>query len=158
MKDAPAPRPNKRPRLGPSPSESSPIAVGKESIKPRPSTKAADPQFEEFAKAIRPRTRKGPSWANEDPVPSTSSASAKSASNSKSRPQPVTPVDDEPGPSVDGPGTEGLSDLDWLKRHTKSSLDDAGTRQGPLYEQSGDEDVEEEAGEVFIISFPVSHC
>lgn len=154
MKDAPTPRPNKRPRLGPSPAEAVP-RVKEEVLKAKGSKPDGDSRFEEFAKAIRPRTQKGPSWANEDSVPSASSSKApskvsKPKSNLQPENPPVEPAGDEPNP-------EGLSDLDWLKRHTKSLQDDAVGQPEQLYEQSDEEAAEEDVTKVFVSSSHISH-
>ena len=74
-KDAPPPRPNKRPRLGPSPMEAA-VEAGpsKEShsnakVKDEKAGKGKagkDSQMEEFLQVMKPRTKKGPSWADND--------------------------------------------------------------------------------------------
>ncbi|KAK7694280.1 hypothetical protein QCA50_001461 [Cerrena zonata] len=71
-KDAPAPRPNKRPRLdGPStsdkPSNVPSSSKGKEKATVVPSSSKSG-QLKEYMKVMQPRP-KGPSWANEDAVP-----------------------------------------------------------------------------------------
>lgn len=74
-KDAPAPRPNKRPRLGPSPTdgfvESTPTISSNKFLKKDPKSdqkstgKAA--QLDEYLEVMQSRNKKGPSWANEAP-------------------------------------------------------------------------------------------
>ncbi len=150
MKDAPTPRPNKRPRLGPSPAESVSRAKEKASRTTKNGPKVSgDLRFEEFAKAIRPRTQKGPSWANEDSVPSASTSKAPPKA-SKLRSKPLVGNSFE-GPAGDEANAGGLSDLDWLKRHTKSSENDAIGQQEQLYEQSDEEtDEKEDVAEVLV--------
>lgn len=75
-----------------------------------------DSERDEFLKIMKPRTKKGPSWANEDPQ---------------------GPGKDGMVETAEGP-TEGISDLDWLKKHTSKNVDNADK----VFEQSGDEDEE----------------
>src|SRR5690348_4710044 len=71
-KDAPAPRPNKRPRLGPSPSEvSSPLPSTSTTSKTNPipddrPSRPKDAQLAEFMNVMLPRSKKGPLWKNEN--------------------------------------------------------------------------------------------
>ncbi|KAG6866156.1 hypothetical protein C0991_008110 [Blastosporella zonata] len=122
-KDAPAPRPNKRPRLDPSPTN----APAKKS-KPTSSTDEksnADDQLDEFMKVMQPRNKKGPLWANDAPSET-----------------PVVPVP-EPEVDQDVPMTddsaardETISDLEWMKRRMESTVDVVEK----VFEQSDDED------------------
>lgn len=135
MKDAPPPRPNKRPRLGPSPSElgvsttptkgkiTKPADVGK----PKKGTGLED----EFLQAMQPRTKKGPSWMDDDagPVASTST-------DSKIDTRKISKKKDEG--QDDLPATEVMSDLDWLRKHTKPTAD-VGAQPDQVFEQSDDE-------------------
>lgn len=142
MKDAPTPRPNKRPRLGPSPSEPSQV---KEKISQRSkmaSTSETDAQFEEFAKAIRPRTQKGPSWANDGPVLQTNSAHIAPSPSGPSK-LPMSSSDNPSDPVTKEPKADGLSDMDWLKRHTLPELDVNTGDQDRLYEQSDEDTVDD---------------
>ncbi|KAF7335305.1 Multiple RNA-binding domain-containing protein 1 [Mycena sanguinolenta] len=61
-KDAPAPRPNKRPRLGPSPTE---LQTPPSKLSPKPPKPSGDSQLEEFLEVMQPRGGKGRTWANE---------------------------------------------------------------------------------------------
>jgi len=133
VKDAPTPRPNKRSRTGPSPSEmpsqqpdqlmrSKPKASGSNSVEK--SVTAKDDQLDEFLQVMKPRTKKGPSWADEQPVASSSKSSIPSARTLPS--QGSEQVSEVP---------EGLSDMDWLRRHTKQSVD----APDKAFEQSDDE-------------------
>ncbi|KAF8630103.1 hypothetical protein AX17_005499 [Amanita inopinata Kibby_2008] len=127
VKGAPAPRPNKRPRLGPSPNdagivEAPPSQKNKKDKKTLKDT-GGDSQLDEFMKVMKPRTNKGPSWVNEessthDVVPSKEHIS-----------------------SVDEAGSEGdvldtaISDIDWMKKHMSKSVD----KMDKVFEQSDDE-------------------
>ncbi|KAI0656208.1 hypothetical protein C8Q70DRAFT_1012681 [Cubamyces menziesii] len=124
-KDAPAPRPNKRPRTGPSPSElaESPSSPEKKS-KSKDKTKGkADELENEFLQVMQPRTKKGPSWKDDDPVPGPVASSSTGATKQQAA------------------QADAVSDLDWLKRHTKTTLDDVET-SGRVFEQSDDEDAQ----------------
>ncbi|KAI0753331.1 hypothetical protein C8Q80DRAFT_507618 [Daedaleopsis nitida] len=139
-KDAPAPRPNKRPRLGPSPSETDEAVVRlakskKTKTKTKSSVddrKAKNSQLEdEFLQVMQPRTMKGPSWKDDDavaPVASTSTDPAKQKKSKKAdtEQEDVVVVEEQP--------SEALSDMDWLRRHTKSTA-----VEEKAFEQSDDE-------------------
>ncbi|KAI8992839.1 RNA-binding domain-containing protein [Trametes punicea] len=147
-KDAPAPRPSKRPRLGPSPTEVKEARPPKEKpSKSKDGAKegASDGLVDEFLQVMQPRTKKGPSWKDDDamPAPVASSSSATVAESTKKRKKSkdnevVTSVGDDDGgqeEQQDKPA-EALSDLDWLKKHTKATLDEEVEK---VYEQSDDE-------------------
>ncbi|KAJ7771764.1 hypothetical protein B0H16DRAFT_1451806 [Mycena metata] len=121
-KDAPAPRPNKRPRLGPAPSElAAPSPAPAATAKP-----AVDSQLDEYLQVMQPRGNKGRTWANE----SAAVAPVEVA------PDPVSSndmdVDTEPARE------EGLSDLDWMKRRMSKNADVVEK----AFEQSDDEDAD----------------
>ncbi|KAF8182148.1 hypothetical protein K438DRAFT_1840391 [Mycena galopus ATCC 62051] len=118
-KDAPAPRPNKRPRLGPSPNEIQ-APPSKPSTSP---AKPTDESLDEFLQVMQPRGNKGRTWANE-------SAPAVSADD----PPPADEMDEDIEPIRE----EGLSDMDWLKRHTSKNADVVEK----AFEQSDDEDAD----------------
>ncbi|KAH9943660.1 hypothetical protein B0H21DRAFT_810303 [Amylocystis lapponica] len=142
--DAPPPRPNKRPRLGPSPSEeavvdsSTKVTTGKSTTKKtkteaisKGKNKADDAQLDEFMQIMQPRTKKGPSWANEDatPLASTTTGIPVSASTSKKLTLKSKAVDTTNNGLEDGTQPShtdtGLSDTDWLKRHTKQAIEES---------------------------------
>ncbi|KAF4586102.1 Multiple RNA-binding domain-containing protein 1 [Pleurotus pulmonarius] len=133
-KDAPRPRPNKRPRLDLSPDDD---VSGKQS-QPREraeSTKndKVDDKLEEFLDVMRPRTRKGPLWANDEgkPGPSGPTATVEHPSSEPAIPSPST-GNNEVG------NDEPLSDLEWMRRHMSSKVDVA-----PRAFQQDDEVMEE---------------
>ncbi|KAH8101233.1 hypothetical protein BXZ70DRAFT_935079 [Cristinia sonorae] len=151
-KDAPAPRPNKRPRLGLSPSEEGEQPVVSKGKKPKkddapaevkPSAK--DTQFQEFAKLMQSRT-KGRSWANDiesdQPV----------ASSSTLPPKPKKTVGEEDDADLnledEDSKTNDVSDLDWLKRHQKASISVPEPVKVTVFDQSEEEDVAMEKGSV----------
>ncbi|KAJ3567263.1 hypothetical protein NP233_g6476 [Leucocoprinus birnbaumii] len=119
-KDAPAPRPNKRPRLGPSPTDADteakvPASTRKSQIdKPKAKSSA---QVEEFLEVMQPRTKKGPSWANEARV-------------EQPIPPPEESKDDPPAHSA------AMSDLEWMKQRMSQNVDTTDR----VFEQSDDED------------------
>ena len=84
-------------------------------------------QMDEFLEVMKPR--KGPSWANE--IQPEASTSAKK-------------IEDE---AMDVETTEGLSDMDWMRKHISKNVDAVEK----AYEQSDDEDAEEQ--EVLFTSF-----
>ncbi|KAI0060073.1 hypothetical protein BV25DRAFT_1807867 [Artomyces pyxidatus] len=132
-KDAPTPRPNKRPRLelpsadseaGPSFSKSH--ASGQHAEKGK--AKAKDDQFEQFMDVMQPRSRSGPSWADEppsEPIP------AKNAKKGQDAVLNIAAVDDaEMQP-------EGLSDLEWMRRRMRQGVEESADK---AFEQSDDEE------------------
>lgn len=86
-----------------------------------PSRKDAkqDVERDEFMKVMKSRTKKGPSWANEDPQ----------------APEAETKVEEAIEEEVP---SKGISDLDWLKKHTSKNVD----KVEKVFEQSDDEDEE----------------
>ena len=156
MKDAPLPRPNKRPRLGPSPdeAESSTSPKGKSSQSKdaradgkNSKAKGKEAQLDEFMQVMQPRTRKGPSWKDDDAVlPATVAGSVKieKKSSSKQRDAESSHIDERNGDSIDDEADENqqnaaVSDMDWLKRHMKSNLDISDHTTEKVFEQSDDE-------------------
>lgn len=102
--------------------------------------------IDEFMQAMQPRTR-GPSWKDIDPVsqsaPSTSTDPAtKSKKSKKGKDQECTTGkedDEQPGePEASG---EPLSDMDWLRRRTKTTLDSVDAPR-KVFEQSDDENMD----------------
>lgn len=92
----------------------------------KPKSKA-DLQREEFLQVMQPRNKKGPSWANEpQSEPSLTSKEAEIAQG----------VDAQVPAEVVGDKDEGLSDLDWMKRHMSKKADEVER----AFEQSDDED------------------
>ena len=79
---------------------------------------------------MQPRTKKGPSWKDDDPLPTTGSSTSTDRTgetSTKKKSQKLKHLDQEekregadvPTPEV----TEPMSDLDWLRRHTKATVD-----------------------------------
>ncbi|KZT00240.1 RNA-binding domain-containing protein [Laetiporus sulphureus 93-53] len=161
VKDAPPSRPNKRPRLGPSPAEAqitSEISADAKGSKKK--TKVSKEQsdakkneFNEFMQVMQPRVKKGPSWANDAVAPVPGPSTLKSANDAKvdsdssratknKQSKKLAEVEDnEKAPSPEEAATsEAISDMDWFKRHTKSALDDPELEPQRVFEQSDDED------------------
>ncbi|KIP06573.1 hypothetical protein PHLGIDRAFT_106837 [Phlebiopsis gigantea 11061_1 CR5-6] len=138
-KDAPAPRPNKRPKLGPSvetkPEVEKP-AKGKEKEK-----SPGDAQLEEYMQVMQPRSRKGPSWKDSDVLPAPGAKASSSTTQAKSSEE---GADDGEAPDA-SPENEAASDMDWLKRHTKSSLDISESANQDFVQS--DEDMEDAPAE-----------
>lgn len=133
-KNAPPPRPHKRPRLtGPEDSHDSADVKSKKAdktAKPADDVKTSkkSAQLDEFIKVMQPRAKKGRAWSNgEDAQPQPVAAPQ----------QDVAMVDEEEDDEV----PEGVSDLEWMRRRMKKTvLDDAIDR---VFEQSDDEDTKQ---------------
>ena len=115
-KDAPAPRPNKRQRTGPSPTEHT-GGKGDEAKK----QDAKDAQLEEFLGVMKSRAKHGPSW--KDGVAEDSQQSTKTSKSTSA----VSDVEMEDASEDQTAQQAPASDLDWLKQHTKSSLNEGST-------------------------------
>ena len=107
--------------MGPSPHEAEQAEVttkksNKEKKALEKETKQ-DLERDEFMKVMKPRTKKGPSWANEDAQAPGTDGKVEEATE-----------EDVPNKSI--------SDLDWLKKHTSKSVDNVDK----VFEQSDDED------------------
>jgi len=115
FKDGPG-RPNKRPRLGPSPTD----VEAKFNKKPKSEQTILKGKFsaqvEEFLSVMQQRTQKGPSWANEPRVE-----------------QPVPPTENGDQPLMN---STTLSDLEWMKQRMSQNID----RADKIFEQSDEED------------------
>ncbi|KAJ7865707.1 hypothetical protein B0H13DRAFT_2236885 [Mycena leptocephala] len=119
-KDAPAPRPNKRPRLGPAPNE---VPTPPSNAPPPPPKLSNDSQLDEYIEVMQPRGNKGRTWANEA--------------------APTVPVEILPDAAPTNENAEplreeGLSDLDWMKRRMSKNVDVVEK----AFEQSDDEDAD----------------
>lgn len=163
-KNAPAPRPNKRPRLGPSPVEVEEPKVAKKSSSKDKSQGAGDALATEFLQVMQPRSQKGPSWKDEEfaqePVASSSTSAnpadkpLKKSKKSKIQADQADGVTEDQEPVT---STEPVSDLDWLKRHTKTAVADVEAT-AKAFEQSDDEpmqdaDSDDEEQEVMSFNF-----
>lgn len=123
-KDAPTPRPNKRPRLGPSPYEARKDNREETTNAAKMDDKQENKktQLDEFMRVMQPS--KGPSWANEQQPESANSAPKKNQ--------------DESGEDASvTDALDGLSDLDWMKRHMSKTVDEADK----VFEQDQDGDI-----------------
>lgn len=114
-------------------------------MKSKDKTKGKTDELEhEFLQVMQPRTKKGPSWKDDEPagpVASTSTgATSESSKKTKTlKPKPEDLAEDSEQQIVQ---TDAVSDLDWLKRHTKTTLDDLEA-PGRVFEQSDDEDTQD---------------
>ncbi|TFY67177.1 hypothetical protein EVJ58_g1792 [Rhodofomes roseus] len=166
-KDAPPPRPNKRPRLGPSPAEASPAEASKKgsTSAAKGSTKDAKASkgkagkashLEEFLQVMQPRTKNGPSWADNDALPQPTSskgprsagtgddvvADEKKGKKGTDKQRHADTMDgDAPLENTQPDVTEAVSDMDWFKQRTKAVLDEPDVSDR-AFEQS-DEEAEE---------------
>ncbi|KAK7046017.1 Multiple RNA-binding domain-containing protein 1 [Paramarasmius palmivorus] len=122
-KDAPTPRPNKRPRTEdattPSDAAKAELKKARKDNKEDGKKSKKDSQMAEFLEVMAPK--KGPSWANEAQTQPEASTSAKK-------------IDDKDVDMV--VPEEGLSDLDWMRRRMTSNVDEAEK----AFEQSDEEE------------------
>lgn len=160
-KDAPPPRPNKRPRLGPSPAEAASEAVSLKATKSASKAKdekaakgkaGKESQIEEFLQVMKPRTKKGPSWADNDALlqPSSSRTPAVATAPDDTRPgakkkkkekHDVNAAEETEGTAESD--AAAVSDMDWFKQRTKAVLDEPEEVAERAFEQSEDESEEE---------------
>ncbi|KAJ3863372.1 hypothetical protein EV359DRAFT_73647 [Lentinula novae-zelandiae] len=133
VKDAPKPRPNKRPRIDNTSVEDVPVKSTTKVLGSMAKSEKSkkDSQLDEFLEVMQ--TKKGPSWANGvSPEASTS----------------ATKLDDSPLLAEDEPPVEeGLSDMEWMRRrmtettHTaeqdiKISVRDANSVREAIFQTS----------------------
>ncbi|ESK91484.1 pre-rrna processing protein [Moniliophthora roreri MCA 2997] len=124
-KDAPPPRPNKRPRIEeattPSDAAKSELKKARKDKKEDGKKPKNDTTMAEFLEVMAPK--KKPTWANEAQPQPEASTSAKKID------------DDVKDIDMDIP-EEGLSDLDWMRRRMTGNIDEVEK----AFEQSDDED------------------
>ena len=111
--------------MGPSPNEAEQAEVtskksNKEKKKASEKETKQDSERDKFMKVMKPRTKKGPSWANED--------SQAPGTDGK-----VVIVEEATEEDVQN---KSISDLDWFKKHTSKNVDNVDK----VFEQSDDED------------------
>ncbi|KAI0344215.1 RNA-binding domain-containing protein [Trametopsis cervina] len=124
-KDAPTPRPNKRPRLDRHPTEHADSQKAPVSATEKQQDTKSDPQLEEYLEVMQPRAKKGPSWKDGAPEAQTTPSTV----STKSVELPEDPAEALPEPA---------SDADWLKRHMRSSLDTVASSQSAVFDQVED--------------------
>ncbi|KZT68334.1 RNA-binding domain-containing protein [Daedalea quercina L-15889] len=157
----PPPRPNKRPRLGPAPASAEEAARGKAG---RTGAKGAaeglkagkDSHFEEFLQVMKPRTKKGPAWADNDMLsqPAHGNLDAEVVMDKKSKRREekkaefVTEGDDGDTGADDAQldASAAVSDMDWFKQRTRAVLDEPTAATERAFEQSDDEEGGAEKG------------
>ncbi|KAH8114829.1 hypothetical protein DFH11DRAFT_1589929 [Phellopilus nigrolimitatus] len=148
-KDAPAPRPNKKLRLGPSPTDEQPGSSSRskktraedtapdDTIAPLPSSTSKGKkavELEEFMQVMQPRTKKERTWANNDVVPEPSSQ-VSTNDDALEQSKPLTTSDDAGQSTV-----EELDDLEWMKRRMTKGFTEGDDEK--IFEQE-DEDGDE---------------
>ena len=135
VKGAPAARPNKRPRLDPESPSLDPVSdrskTGANAVPSNP--KKQDVHLEQFLEVMQPRSKKGPSWANDAVQPElitnpASTSSLKSTENLGTK--------DVEGDSEKG---EGISDLDWMRQRMSKALELGDGSKEKIFEQPDDE-------------------
>lgn len=95
---------------------------------------------------MQPRTKKGPSWKDDDVVPVASASSPANIPDASSKKKSSKGKDKVAAKSEEEPTAqqEPVSDLDWLRRHTTQS-DVVGVEKA--FEQSDDEEIVAEEDE-----------
>ncbi|OCH87831.1 hypothetical protein OBBRIDRAFT_795808 [Obba rivulosa] len=153
-------RPKKRPRLdlalaageaasGPSKSEIK--SKSKDAKKGIDDSSKTNALADEFLQIMQPRAKKGPSWAAGDviqPIASTSTAiqpAPAKAKKAKAKDVLTVPATDDALHVEEQPRADAVSDMEWLQRHTRSTLDEAPTTD-KVFEQSDDDADEAEDG------------
>jgi multiple RNA-binding domain-containing protein 1 len=138
-KKAPAPRPNKRQRITSSNdatgrSKSKPFSASKPTPDDAAPAKSMDGEMDEFMRTMKPRTKKGPAWTNDEPVPAQASADQffRSKKTSTLVPDDAASPDFDASPEASG---TGMSDLNWLRQRMSGVVDQAGK----IFDQSDDE-------------------
>ncbi|KAI0053501.1 RNA-binding domain-containing protein [Auriscalpium vulgare] len=129
-KDAPTPRPNKRRRVDTSTADvhlDPSSSKAREPLSHDASDKRKESQLEQFMDVMQPRTRKGPSWAEQPPAQQPVKKSKKGKE--------VAVVDE----ANDNAQPEGLSDVEWMRRRMKQGVENAATEKA--FEQSDDDEL-----------------
>ncbi|KAI5120243.1 hypothetical protein M0805_007547 [Coniferiporia weirii] len=133
VKDAPVPRPNKKPRLGPSSSDdhpihSPPLIESKKAEDISSNQRVASSsnlqkggELEEFIQIMQPRTKKARTWANGDAIPGPSSQGAGDAFLGNS--VDVSNVIDVHHDGEKQEAGEDIDDLEWMRRRMTKSVD-----------------------------------
>jgi multiple RNA-binding domain-containing protein 1 len=96
---------------------------------PTKSKKAAE--MDEFMKTMKPKTKKGPAWANDEPL-----AAQAAVETAPKQPEPSS--EEDGGDASVHSNRAGVSDLDWMRQRMSGTVDKAGK----VYDQS-DEELEE---------------
>ncbi|TDL26946.1 RNA-binding domain-containing protein [Rickenella mellea] len=156
-KDAPAPRPNKRPRLGPAPGDELPLPKPKSSAKVsttpvKPQDKDKGTQLDEFLQVMQPRTKKGRSWANEDNTvsvttdhpPARPDVKATAEKTTKDAPTTDNTHDSSPDNNEAEEENAEIDDMEWMKRRMKQQLEIANDPVEKVFEQEDEDDAGEE--------------
>lgn len=124
-----------------------------------PTKKPADEHLKEFMQVMQPRTKKGPSWANEEPLALLPVSSVTNPVDddlvSKSRTRVKGDVEVEDFGDVEGEQKDaGISDLDWLKQRTKPVLDYTNVEGEKVFEQSDDDESDAKDGNAEVVCHP----
>lgn len=109
--------------------------------------------MEEFLHVMKPRTKKGPSWADNDALPQPSTSRTPAAVSDQGRTNGHDSEKEENGQLGANAGggnqssaeqdAEPISDMDWFKQRTKAVLDETENTVERVFEQSEDEAEEE---------------
>ena len=120
-KDAPIPRPNKKPRLERSEENDKPLVKTNKpkDSKPTEAESKKDAQVEEYMQVMQPRTKKARTWANDDP---TLDAQTTFVDDTK-KDGIVDPETVSDAKDTEDEGTvEEVDDLEWMKRRMQRGI------------------------------------
>lgn len=121
-------------------------------------------QMEEYLQVMKPRTKKGPSWADHDALPQPSSSSTPATASKADAADMVgarqTRIEKHSADGVEDAtepdAAEAVSDMDWFKQRTKAVLNEPKAATERAFEQSEDEAEEgkpDDDGEVWTSSY-----
>lgn len=114
-------------------------------------------QLDEFMEVMQPRTKKGPSWANEPAEPALAPESKRDKKSKTRTPTSAEVQPEEVAVSPDDDRGEGMSDLDWMKRRMSKAAEAGEDDDARAFVQSDDEAVDDDKPEVTLASQIFSH-
>ncbi|EJD05148.1 uncharacterized protein FOMMEDRAFT_18782 [Fomitiporia mediterranea MF3/22] len=155
-KDAPIPRPNKKPRIDNSNSAvdklpgTKPLQKSKSKRKKMDATTSTDDnaesigkkikkgaELDEFMQVMQPRTKKERTWANNDDVP-VAGPSSRPLEQSQANANGISETDDS-NEREEEDGVEEVDDMEWMRRKMKKDLEEGGEER--VFMQDEEEEV-----------------
>ena len=134
-KNAPTPRPNKKPRLESEgkhkPEAKSDNVLKKDKAAGVKEMRKKDEALHEFMQVMQPRTRKERTWAND----------VADAQSQRGKPGRVESEEDQSGEAqMEEDIVEEVDDLEWMRRRMKKGLRDAESTKAFIQDDEGDSD------------------
>jgi multiple RNA-binding domain-containing protein 1 len=144
------------------------VGLSEATVRPHPTktlNEGGTSQLDEFMRVMKPRTKKGASWANEDassevalPVTSSSAftpsmthtsvvARERNTEKKSKAPEELTSEESANVMQTDGTPQEGMSDLDWMKKRMSQAMD-LNANEERVFEQSDDDATVVDSNEV----------